>query len=93
MLLWLRVQEGNFDFEEDKGPSTMGRAEVQGLRNELAEMRNFMATTHAPAPQLPTKDPMFPTNTLAEMMSRLKAVETSSSTGDTFAPSMEDAST
>jgi hypothetical protein len=36
-----QVQEGEFDFEDDKG---LDRSEVQELRNEIAEMRNNMAT-------------------------------------------------
>jgi hypothetical protein len=46
-------------------------------------MRNNIVASHAPAPQPSGADPMFPTNTLAEMMARLKAAETRSSTGDT----------
>jgi hypothetical protein len=78
-----QAQEGDFDFGEDQGSSGRARAEIQELRNEIAEMRHNQATAPTSTPDSATDNPMFPTNTLAEMMARLAAVETRATTGDT----------
>jgi hypothetical protein len=77
-----QTREGEFDFEENNEPITLVRGEIQELRNAIAEIGNNPGTSRTVPPETTSDNPMFPTNTLAEMMSRLTAVETQA-TGDT----------
>jgi hypothetical protein len=67
-----QAQEGVFDFGRSHGSKDVHDAEIQELRKEIAEMQ----MKDVPANPPPPLDPLFPANSLAEIvMSRLKTVE------------------
>jgi hypothetical protein len=80
-----QVQEGVFNFEQDNINANDFGNDVTQLRLELAEMRNQMTVLQADATNHPTADPMFPVNSLGEIMSSLKAVETRVTAAETCA--------